>query len=161
MDKYGYLMGGIMDTIDKFTHIPSLNLYYDATNDVYMNDQGLVVDMSKKNKRASDKPHAWHMVNHDDVHAKKAPFSLENMNLSATSVVQIVAVCIAIVTQYNMVENKITELQYKLESIQNSEHDKDSDTQKLQQDIKQLKSQLELDESIINTMQYRISNLKK
>ncbi len=124
-------------------------LCYDIEKDIYTNQFGHVVNIQKKNKR-----HADNIDGYSASANKKQPLSLESMHLSLSSVVQIIAVCIAIVTQYNILENKLT-------AISNSLDDKDLAIKQLQLDNKQLLSRVELNESIINNMQYRLANLKK
>jgi hypothetical protein len=152
-----------MPTIpDDFKYIPSLNLYHDEENNVFYNEGGYIIDVSKRNKRITDKPSMWN--NPPDIRLpveskNKSGFSLENLNLSASSVFQIVAICVAISTQYNIIENKIKEFDYKLDNIKAIIAEKDVTIQALNQELKQIKAQMAISDNVIDNMQYRLSNI--
>jgi hypothetical protein len=83
------------------------------------------------------------------------------MNVSATTVIHILAVGIAIATQYNIFENKLNDIQYNIENYKQINIDKDANIQSMAHEIKQLESQLALTNSIIDSMQIRMSTMKK
>ncbi len=144
------------------TYIPSLRLYYDESTESYYNEMGYMIDVLKHNKRHTDQPNMW--SNPPDIaipeqYKSKSAFSMENMHLSATSVFQIVAICVAITTQYNLIENKINQVDYKLENLKVMIAEKDANIQSLHQELTQIKAKVDINDKSIDNLEFRISNV--
>lgn len=153
--------------LDKYQYIPRLNLYYDPHIDVYYNTDGYIIDVSSKNKRRSDPDNIWQRppdvedLPIEPIKPKKSNvFSLDNINISGSNMVKIIGVTVAIVSQYNIFENKLQDIDTKMEALKVAIVEKDNAIQSLHQDLKQIRSQTDLNNELINNMQIRLASKK-
>ena len=95
-----------------------------------------------------------HTEKHKAENQKNKTWSLESIHISPALLFQIVGVVIAIVTQYNMLENRIIEL----ESQAKLHEDKITQLTEIQHDIERLKSQDAIFSEMINSIQIKMAS---
>ncbi len=134
----------------KIKYIPQLNLWYDESRHAYLNESGETMNVNSRNKRITD-------VSPNEKHSG---FNVENMKLSIYDAAKIGAIVVGIIMQFNVLLNKITEVQYKLETVNKTNEDTMNAIKSLQHDNIQLNAQLMMNNDIINSMQYKLANKK-
>lgn len=141
---------GVRDQ-DGLTYISQINLWYDEANNVYLDEFGEEAAPRVFKRRKADRDDGDH----------KKHFSLDAVTLSGTQIVQLVILIAAVVTQYNVISNKILELEHKITTVQTTDEQYNQVTKDLQKQANALESQLVLTNESLNNLQYRISSTKK
>jgi hypothetical protein len=127
-------------------YIPQLNLWYDDAKCVYLNEHGAVVDAMQSQHKT---------IQHDT-----KQFSLDNVKVSGAVVLQIIGITIAVVTQYNLLSTKISDLENKIDDISKVNTDNGENVKLLQHEVTRINAQEAVNADIINTMQYKLVSKK-
>jgi|694.fasta_scaffold00062_36 hypothetical protein len=91
---------------------------------------------------------------HNEKQKTNKSWSLESLHISPALLFQIVSVVVAIITQYNMLENRIIALESQLKSSD----DKITQLTEIQHDIERLKSQDAIYSEMINSIQIKMAS---
>lgn len=91
---------------------------------------------------------------HNEKQKTHKSWSLESLHISPALLFQIVSVVVAIITQYNMLENRIIALESQLKSSD----DKITQLTEIQHDIERLKSQDAIYSEMINSIQIKMAS---
>lgn len=91
---------------------------------------------------------------HNEKQKTNKSWSLESLHISPALLFQIVSVVVAIITQYNMLENRII----ALESQSKSNDDKITQLTEIQHEIERLKSQDAIYSEMINSIQIKMAS---
>jgi hypothetical protein len=91
---------------------------------------------------------------HNEKQKTNKSWSLESFHISPALLFQIVSVVVAIITQYNMLENRIIALESQLKSSD----DKITQLTEIQHDIERLKSQDAIYSEMINSIQIKMAS---
>lgn len=132
------------DKHPELKYIPQLDLYYDEAKEIYLSDDGYVVNRNMYNKRASDKKEAG---------------GLDSMKFDLASVIKIVSVTSFIVGQYYVFDGKFRDVKYDLktaESKVDALHETISD---LQRQNAQITAQQNLQNELYNNLQLKIASM--
>lgn len=134
----------------KIKYIPQLNLWYDDVRNEYLTESGEALNINSRNKRLTDHTQP----------EKQSGVNVENMKLSIYDAAKIGAIIIGAIMQFNVLLTKISEVQYKLDSLNKSNEDTVAMIKNLQHDNAQLNAQVAMSNDIINSMQYKLANKK-
>jgi hypothetical protein len=154
VDKYiekqeGTNKMGVRDQ-EGLTYISQINLWYDEANNVYLDEFGEEAAPRVFKRRKADR---------DDGDNKKH-FSLDAITLSGTQIVQLIILITAAVTQYNVISNRILELEHKISTVQTTAEQYNQVTKDLQKQVNTLESQLVITNETLNNLQYRLVSKK-
>lgn len=131
---------------DHLQYIPQLQLYYDTNRNIYLNPDGTPAHTAAiPHQRISD-------VNEE---------SLNNIRVNLATVTKIIAVVAAIVLQYSVLTNKITDSAEKIQTANTNITQSDKKIKELELIINKLESQLTITSELINQLQIHISNDRK
>jgi hypothetical protein len=127
-------------------YIPQLNLYYDANRDVYMNEDGYVINTQTYSGRPTNNA----KINDDT--------SLSSMKFDLHSVIKIVSATVLVVGQYYVIDGKFKDMNYSIQSVEkelNLHKDTMADTS---HQLNILTAQQGLQGEILNSIQVKMAN---
>jgi hypothetical protein len=119
-------------------------MYYDGDRDVYVNEHGKVVTPGD-------------MFPQDSEIEKGGRLSLSNLNVSLATVLQIIAFVVAVVTQYNVLQNKIDDNTNQLGVYKTLTDEKISEITVLRNELKTTHAEISLLNEVVNNLQLRVA----
>ena len=134
-------------------YIHQLNLYYDASRDVYMNEDGYVINTTSYNNRPSG---GLKSIDHEP---------LTSMKFDLQSVIKIVGATVLVVGQYYMFDGKFKDMHYTVQSMEKELESHKNTMADTQHQITALTAQQGLQSEILNSIQVKlvadIKNIKQ
>lgn len=137
------------DYID-LKYVPKLNLFYDEERNVYLNESGHVVRQQTPTRRATD-----------GIPQVKTGFSFSKMNFDTATVVQIIVLTTAAITQYYMMDSKIKDSGYELRALNTTVNNLNETVKEQQKTIGQLNAQVVMQSEILNALQIKVAAKNK
>ena len=125
-------------------YIPQLKVYYDGDRDVYVNEYGKVVTLGD-------------IYGPEPASEKSGRLTLSSLNVSLTTVVQIIAFVVAVVTQYNVLQNKIDDNANQLDVYKTLTDEKIAEITALRSELKTTHAEISLLNDVVNNLQLRIA----
>lgn len=145
-------------------YIPKLNVFYDVENDAYYTDKGFKIDPTIHNKRASDRSEREMApdVNIERIRIVEDTddkLSMDSLSVAPSDVIKIIAFVIAVVSQYYIMESKITAVEYKLENLKTAVDDKSAMISELSSDIKKLNAEIAVQTSMMDSLHFKFAEI--
>lgn len=148
---------------DNITYISQLNLYYDAKRDVYLTESGKTVTANHFNKRANDLAPIDNYVNNSGYYrrAEDKPTtqtdSIMHMKFDFPTVIKIVGATVVLVGQYYLMDSKLKELDYHIQTLQSVDSQTKDSLAELQHQLSVLTAQQNIQNDVLNTIQFKLS----
>lgn len=144
-------------------YIPQLGVYYDEERDIYIDEQGNFISpdhvksSSLSLKKAKDLETSELKV---ESRRNNNKFSLSNMKVSISTVVQVVTFTAAVMGQYSALQNSISDNATQLTLYKTITDEKVAEIATLKNELKAVRAEVEITSEALTALQIRLASKK-
>lgn len=148
-------------------YIPQLGVYYDEERDIYIDEHGNFISpahmksssLSLKKAKDLEKQEAVDEEVKDDS-PKDNKFSLSNLKVSITTVVQVITFTAAVMGQYSALQNSISDNATQLTLYKTITDEKIAEIATLKTELKSVRAEVAITTDALTALQIRLASRK-
>lgn len=148
-------------------YIPQLGVYYDEERDIYIDEHGNFISpehmksssLSLKKAKDLEKQEAVNEEVKDDS-PKDNKFSLSNLKVSITTVVQVITFTAAVMGQYSALQNGISDNATQLTLYKTITDEKIAEIATLKTELKSVRAEVAITTDALTALQIRLASRK-